>query len=106
MWIIHAISVLCMLCFRARLFSDAMWSPAGKRLTSWLSFVMSNCEFVTFLLGFLGQVWYLIVSIPDLCPLSYFKRQKMIFYHLDTHRLLYSLEPYLLRERFIDDSLI
>ena len=26
----------------------ALWSPAGKRLTSWLSFVMSNCEIVTF----------------------------------------------------------
>ena len=27
----------------------ALRSPAGKRLTgSWLSFVMSNCEFVTF----------------------------------------------------------
>ena len=24
------------------------WSPAGKGLTSWLSFVVSNCEFVTF----------------------------------------------------------
>ena len=22
--------------------------------------------------GILGQVWYLIVSIPDLCPLNYF----------------------------------
>ena len=22
-------------------------------------------------IGILGQVWYLIVSIPDLCPLSY-----------------------------------
>ena len=46
--IIHVISVLCLLCFRARLFIDAMWSPAGKGLTSWLSFVMSTCEFVTF----------------------------------------------------------
>ena len=36
------------LCFRARLFIDALWSPARKRLTSWLSFVMSNCEVVTF----------------------------------------------------------
>ena len=27
---------------------------------------------VTFPFGILGQVWYLIVSIPDLCPLSYF----------------------------------
>ena len=25
-------------------FFDALWSPAGKGLTSWLSFVMSNCE--------------------------------------------------------------
>ena len=30
------------------LFIDALWSPAGKGLTSWLSFVMSNCEVVTF----------------------------------------------------------
>ena len=41
-------------------FIDAMWSPAGKGLTSWLSFVMSNCE-----VGILGQVWCLIVLIPD-----------------------------------------
>ena len=26
----------------------ALWSPAGKGLTSKLSFVSSNCEFVTF----------------------------------------------------------
>ena len=26
----------------------ALWSPAVKGLTSWLSFVVSNCEFVTF----------------------------------------------------------
>ena len=25
-----------------------VWSPAGKGLTSWLSFVVSNCEFVAF----------------------------------------------------------
>ena len=30
--------------------------------------------FVTFQYGVLGQVWYLIVSIPDLCFLSYFHR--------------------------------
>ena len=27
---------------------DALWSPAGKGLTYWLSFVMSNCDVVTF----------------------------------------------------------
>ena len=31
-----------------RLFIDALWSPVGKGLTSRLSFVMSNCEVVTF----------------------------------------------------------
>ena len=35
-----------MLC--ALLFICALWSPAGKGLTSLLSFVVSNCEFVTF----------------------------------------------------------
>ena len=29
--------------------------------------------FVTFPCGILGQVWYLIVSIPDLCRLSYYE---------------------------------
>ena len=42
-------SFLCLLCLCARLFICALWSPAGKGLTSsWLSFVVSNCEFVTF----------------------------------------------------------
>ena len=41
-------SVSCLLCFCTRLFICALWSPAGKGLTSWLSFVVSNCEFVTF----------------------------------------------------------
>ena len=50
-----------------RLFIDALWSPAGKGLTSWLSFVMSNCEVAAFPLDIKGQVWCLIVSIPDLC---------------------------------------
>ena len=40
---------IVLLCFHARLFvADALWSPAGKGLTSWLSFVMSNCDVVTF----------------------------------------------------------
>ena len=30
------------------------------------------CDFVTFPCGIPGQVWYLIVSIPDPCCLSYF----------------------------------
>ena len=31
---------------------------------------MLNCVCVTFPCGVLGQVWYLILSIPDLCRLS------------------------------------
>ena len=33
---------LVLLCYNARPFVDALWSPAGKGLTSLLSFVMSN----------------------------------------------------------------
>ena len=68
---------LCYLCLvfamLSCLFNVALWSPAGRGLTSWLLFVMFNCVFVTFPFGILGQMWYLIVSIPDLCRLSYFK---------------------------------
>ena len=56
----------------SRLFIAALWSPAGKVLNSWLSFVMIKCVFVTFSRGNLGQVRYFMVSIPDLCHLSYF----------------------------------
>ena len=34
-------SVLCLVCLCARLLTCALWSPAGKGLTSWLSFVVS-----------------------------------------------------------------
>ena len=37
-----------------------------------LLYVMFPCVFVTFPYGVLGQVWYLIVSITDLCLLPYF----------------------------------
>ena len=53
-------------------FIAALWSAAGIGLTSWLSFIMFNCVFVTFPCGILGQVWYLIAPIPDLRHLSYF----------------------------------
>ena len=34
-----------------------------------LAYVMFSCNFVTFISGVLGQVWYLIVYIPDICLL-------------------------------------
>ena len=65
-------SVLCLLCLCARLFISALWSPAWKGLTSWLSFVVCTVSLSLCPIGILGQVWYLIASIPDLCTLTYF----------------------------------
>ena len=48
--VINVISVLFLSRFSASLFIDVLCSPAWKRLTSWLSFVMSNCEAVIFTL--------------------------------------------------------
>ena len=55
------------------LFIASLWSPAGKGLTSWLSFVMLNFVFVTFQCGVLGQVWCLNVLVPDLSLFYYFQ---------------------------------
>ena len=76
--------LLCFFCLvfampLSHLIICALWSPAGKGLTSWLSFVVSNCEFVTFpLVSWVRQVWYLIVSIPDLCTLTYLDARSMV----------------------------
>ena len=51
-------SVLCLLCLCACLFICALWSPAGKGLASWLSFVVYNCEFVTFTFNLVSWVRY------------------------------------------------
>ena len=66
-----AVLLLCLLCLYARLFICALCSPAGKGLT--LALVCGVLLWVChFPIGILGQVWYLIVSIPDLCTLTYF----------------------------------
>ena len=68
---------LCYLCLLfvklLRRFIAASSLPAGKGLTSWLSSVMLNCVYITFPCDILSQVWYLIVSVPDRCHLSYYK---------------------------------
>ena len=67
-------SVLCLLCLCARLFLCALWSPAGKGLTPWLSFVVSNCEFVTFPLVFwvkCGTWLYRLLIFAPLLTLIY-----------------------------------
>ena len=72
-------SVLCLLCLFVRLFICAFGSPAGKELTSWLSFVVSNCVFVTFpLVSWVRCGLYLIVSVPGLCTLTYFSMDLLV----------------------------
>ena len=60
---------LCYLCLvfvmLSRLFIAALWSPEGKRADVLALVCGVHCDFVTFPFGVLGQVWYLIVSIPD-----------------------------------------
>ena len=64
------LSYFCLvLVILSHLFIAALWSHAGKGLTSWLSFMMFKCVSVIFQCGILGLVKNLIVSIPDLCPL-------------------------------------
>ena len=56
----------------SRLFIAALWSPEGKGLTFLVIVCGVYCDFVTFPFGIPGQVWYMIVSIPDPCCHSYF----------------------------------
>ena len=66
--------------FCARLFMCALWSPAGGGggggwpLGSRLWCLLWVCHFP---IGILGQVWYLIVSIPDLCNLITFLKRNI-----------------------------
>ena len=68
------LSCLCLVFLMVlRLFITALWSPTGKR-SDLLALVGDiYCIIVTLPCGILGQVWYLIVSIPDLYFLSYFE---------------------------------
>ena len=70
-------SVLCLLCFvRACVYVlcghllGKGW-PLGSRLCC----LLWVCHFP---IGILGQVWYLIVSFPDLCNLTYFQHNTTV----------------------------
>ena len=59
--------------------------PCSLVVTCWeradlldLLSVIFSCVFVSFPYGVLGKVWYLIVSIPDLCLLPYFMHKKKV----------------------------
>ena len=38
----------CFVMISCETFIGALWSPAGKGLTIWVSFVLSNCKVVSF----------------------------------------------------------
>ena len=55
-FVVH-LSYLCLVFLMlSRLFIAVLWSPTGKGLTIWLSFVMFNSVLVSFPCGILGQV--------------------------------------------------
>ena len=56
----HVCSLCLVFLMLLRLFIAALWSPTWQGLTSWLLSVT-----------FIVLLWYLIVSFPDLCLLSY-----------------------------------
>ena len=47
--------------------------PHDMRLSAWFFWYVMFLVCVIFPYCVLGQVWYLIVLIPDLCPLPYLK---------------------------------
>ena len=53
-----------------RLFICALWSPAGKRLTSWLSFVVSAVS-LSLSHWYPGSGVVLDCIDPDLCTLTF-----------------------------------
>ena len=70
LWIIFVVFRVCCAFLSAHCgLVVTCWERAG--LLALLS-VVFYCVFVTFACGVLGQVWYFIVLIPDLCLLTNF----------------------------------
>ena len=92
-------SVLCLLCFvrvclyvlRGHLLGKG-W-PLGSRL--WC--LLWVCHFP---IGILGQVWYLIVSIPDLCNLTYFYSKSYFHIQNSIFSLILNVKIGLLMSKF------
>ena len=80
----------CYLCFVSDmlycLFIAAFWSPDEKGLRPFFSMVMFYCVLVTIPCGVLSKVWYLIVSLPDICLLSNFNYETNKTHNEDIHR--------------------
>ena len=65
-----------------------LFNAVVRAVTCWerANFLALLCDvllcFVTFQCGVLGRVWYLIVSIPDLCTLTYLNSAAKLIYCL------------------------
>ena len=86
-------SVLCLLCFVHVCLYVLCGHLLGKGwpLGSRLWCLLWVCHFP---IGILGQVWYLIVSIPDLCTITYFWSEEQISFCMlfgKTHYLIHQL---------------
>ena len=63
------VCVSCLSVILSCLFITALWSSAGKRLTSWMfSCVLSLSHMMSWV-----SLWYLIESPPEFCLLPYFE---------------------------------
>ena len=82
-------SFVDLLCFFCLVFAMLLWASVNMCLvvTCWeraglLALVcgvqLGVCHFP---IGILGQVWYLIISIPDLCTLTYFFQLEWLKLH-------------------------
>ena len=84
LWIICVFCVLCFSCFRVCSMLRVVTCWERTDLLALVGFV--RFIFVTFPCGILGQIWYLILSFPDLCRLSDFGLYCVIVVFLDhTH---------------------
>ena len=70
--VVDNLCYLCLMFFMlSSLFINALWSSAGKELTSWLMFLMFTCVLSLSYVVSSVRVGNLIVSIPDHGPFSY-----------------------------------
>ena len=59
---------------------------------------------VYFPIGILGQMWYLIVSIPDLCTFTYFKRSTFLKQKKNIGVVIGSVLHYILRMEHVSST--
>ena len=62
----------CYLCFVFVMLSFRVVTCWERANLLALMYVMFSCVFVTLPCGVLGQLWFLVVLIPDLCHLTLF----------------------------------